>query len=68
MFLGNEWRIVRRVYRSIDIRLRMLRFPKDGATVDAVKQGVVIVGLVGKPSVIQEHILQRLRRFGLCAT
>ncbi len=63
MFLGNEWRIVRRFYWSIDIRLRMLQFPKDGATVGAVKQGVVIVGLVGKPSVIQEHILQTLAAF-----
>ncbi len=63
LFLGDEWRIVRRVYWSIHIRLRMLQFPKDGATVDAMKQGVIIVGLVGKPSVIQEHILQTLAAF-----
>jgi hypothetical protein len=63
MFLGDEWQIVRRVYWSIYIRLRMLQFPKDGATVDAVRQGVVNVALVMKPSVIQEHILQTLLAF-----
>ena len=41
----------------------MLQFPKDGATVHAMKQGVVIVGLVGEPSVVQEHILQTLAAF-----
>ena len=38
--------------------------PKDGATVEAMKQ-VVIVGLAGEPSVIQEHILQTLAAFRL---
>ncbi len=65
MFLGNEWRIVHQVDWSIKIWLRMLEFPKDGATVHAVKQHVVIVGLVGEPSVVQEHALQMLAAFRL---
>ena len=65
MFLSDEWQMERRVYWSIEIRLRVLQFPKDGATVYAMKQGVAIVGLVGEPSVIQEHILQTLVAFWL---
>jgi hypothetical protein len=65
MFLSNKWRIEQRVYWSIRIRLWVLQFPKDGVTVHTMKQGVVIVGLVGEPSVIQEHILQMLAAFRL---
>jgi len=65
MFLGDKWRMVRRVDWSIEIRLRVLQFPKNGATIHAMKQGVVIVGLVGEPSVVQEYILQTLAAFWL---
>ena len=65
MQLGNEWRIVRRIHRSIKIRLRILQFPKNRATVDAMKNGVVIIGLVRKTPVVQEHILQTLAAFRL---
>jgi hypothetical protein len=63
MFLSNEWQIERQVYWSIEIRLRVLQFPKDGATVYTMKQGVIINGLVREPSVVQEHILQTLAAF-----
>jgi hypothetical protein len=43
----------------------MLEFPKDGATIHTMKQRVVIVGLVGEPSVVQEHVLQMLAAFRL---
>ena len=57
--------MVRQVYWSIEIRLWVLQFPKDGATVHAMKQGVIIGGLVGESSVVQEHILQTLAAFQL---
>ena len=63
MFLGDEWRIVQRIDWSIKIRLRVLQLPKDGATVNAMKQNVVVVRLVREPSVVQEHILQTLAAF-----
>jgi hypothetical protein len=63
MFLGNEGRVVQRVNWSIKIWLQMFQFGKYGATVNAVKQDVVVVRLVWKPSVVQEHILQTLAAF-----
>ena len=63
MFLGNEWRIIQRIDWSIEIRLRVLQLPQDGATVNAMKQNVVVVRLVREASVVQEHILQTLAAF-----
>ena len=63
MLLDDEWRIVQRIDWSIKIRLRVLQLPKDGATVNAMKQNVVVMRLVREPSVVQEHILQTLAAF-----
>ncbi len=63
MSVGDEGRVVRWVNPSIKIGLLMFQFAKYGATVNAVKQRVVVMGLVCKPSVVQEHILQTLAAF-----
>ncbi len=65
MFVSNEQRVVQGINGGVQIRLRMPEFPKDGAAVHAMKHMIVVVGLVGEPSVIQEHVKQRLAAFRL---
>ncbi len=65
MFVRNEWREVQRINGGVQIRLRMPEFPKDGSAVHAVKHMIVVVELVGEPSVVQEHVKQTFVVFRL---
>ncbi len=63
MFVSNEWQVVQGINGSIQIRLRMPEFLKDGAAVHAMKHMIAVIGLVGEPSVVQEHVKQKLVAF-----
>ncbi len=60
MFVSDEQQVVQGINGGVQIRLRMPEFPKDGATVHTMKNMIVVVGLVGEPSVVQEQVKQTL--------
>ncbi len=46
----------------------MLQFPEYGSTVDVVQQRIVLIRLVGEPSIINKNVLQPAAALFLAAT
>ncbi len=65
MLVSNKQQIVQGIKMDVQIWLRMPEFPEDGTALHAMKQVIVVVGLVWEPSVIQEHVKQMLAAFRL---
>ena len=65
VLLDNKSQVVQRVDGCLEIRLRMTELSKDRPAIYAMKHMIIVVGLVGEPSAVQEHVKQMLAAFRL---
>ncbi len=65
VLLGDKRQVVGRINSRLKIWLRMTQLPEDKLAVHTMKHVILVIGLVGEPSVVQEYILQTLAAFWL---